>query len=196
MERWQNRVTEYPCDEIFLTRTSTRAFDTQKNVTKEELMSCFEAARWAPSCFNSQPWRYVYAEKGSAAYQHMLESLVEFNQSWAKNAQFLILLCSRTKMSFNQSHSRTHSLDAGASYMQFILQAHLRNIACHPMDGFSHEKIRTFFNIPEIYQIQTVIACGLKGSIESLSKELKDKELPTTRKSLNEIISENNFLFD
>lgn len=196
MERWQNRITQFPCDEIFLTRRSTRAFDLEKKIDHDELMSCFEAARWAPSSYNSQPWRYVYAEKGSLAYNNMVESMVEFNKQWASHAQYLILICSRTKMRHNDAYARTHSLDAGSSYIQFILEAHQRGIACHPMDGFSHEKIRAFFNIPEIYQIEALVACGKPGDISLLPAALKEKEIPTERLKIEEFVSSENFRFN
>lgn len=196
MEKWENRLTESPCSEIFLTRRSTRAFDPLKKISKEDLLSCFEAAKWAPSCSNNQPWRYVCAEIGSTSYLKMIESMVEFNQNWAKNAQFLILICSKMTNKKDNSYARTHSFDTGASYIQFILEAHLRKIACHPMDGFSHEKIRLFFKIPETYQIQALLACGMEGNINLLSEELKKRETPSLRKRIEEFVSFENFEFD
>lgn len=195
MERWQNRLTEYPCFHDFFTRHSTRAFDPQNKVTKNDLFSCFEAAKWAPSCSNSQPWRYLYAEIGSHSYQGMLESMVEFNQNWAKNAQYLILICSRKQSVKRETALRTHSFDAGLSCIQFILEAHKRNIACHVMDGFSHEKIRAFFNIPDIYHIEALVACGHKGDISLLSKELQEREVPSLRMNIEDFVAMDTFRF-
>jgi nitroreductase len=196
MEKWKNRLTEYPCSEIFLSRTSTRAFDPSLKISKNELYSCFEAAKWAPSSYNNQPWRYIYAETGSLAFKAMVDSMVEFNQNWAQHAQFLILICSRKKMRHNEASARTHSLDTGSSYIQFVLEAHSRNIACHAMDGFSHDKIRSSFKIPDIYQIEALMACGKQGDMSLLSNELKEKETPSLRLKIEEFVSCENFTFD
>lgn len=196
MEKWENRVTEYPCAEEFLTRHSTRAFDSNAQISEDDLFSCFEAAKWAPSCSNSQSWRYLYASRGSNAYEGILESMVEFNQNWAKHAPYLILICSRIQSLKKEAPLRTHSFDTGLSCMQFILQAHKKQIACHVMDGFSHEKIRAFFNIPEIYHIEALMACGKKGDVLALSKELQERELPSLRRGLKEFVAFDSFTFD
>lgn len=102
MEAFKNRVTEYPCDVQFLKRISTRAFDSKKQISDDVLMSCFEAARWAPSSYNNQPWRYVYARIGSDSYNLIFSSLIEFNQQWCKNVPILIVITSRQEFEMNQ----------------------------------------------------------------------------------------------
>jgi nitroreductase len=195
MEKWKNRVAEYPCDKEFISRVSTRAFDENKQIEHDTLMSCFEAARWAPSSYNNQPWRYCFAKKGSKTYQTIYNTLVEFNQMWCKNVQVLIVICSRKHFSHNNQIAATSSLDTGSSYMSFSLEAHKRGLATHAMEGFNKDKLRNVMNIPDMYNIEAILAVGYPGDISILPKEVQDKETPTARKALKEIVSEDHFIF-
>lgn len=196
MEKWKNRLADHPIDELFLTRVSTRAFDLNKKVSKDDLMSCFEAARWAPSSFNNQPWRFVYAEKGSKAYEAMIGSMVPFNQNWCKNAPVIILIVSRKQMTHNNSNARTHSLDTGFAYASFVLQAHAKGLATHALDGFNHDVLKSYFKINEVYQIEALLTLGYPGDVESLPSDLKAKEVPTDRFKIESFISEGEFPFN
>jgi nitroreductase len=193
MEKWKNRLAEFPCDPEFLTRISSRAFDEHKPLDKSTLMSCFEAARWAPSSYNNQPWRYVYAYRGSKSYELIGNTLVDFNKLWALKASVLVVVISRTLFSHNNKPSSTASLDTGASYMSFSLEAHKRGLMTHAMEGFNHDELRQALHIPEIFKVECLLAVGHPGNIESLSAELKEKESPTQRRSLKEMVFEDHF---
>lgn len=195
MENWKTRVVEHPCHQEFVSRMSPRAFDPSKTVDETDLMSCFEAARWAPSSYNNQPWRYVFARKGSQSYQLMTESLVEFNKMWCKNAPILVLICSCKYFVHNHKPSATASLDTGASYMSFILEAHKRGIITHTMEGFDKQLLSKSMNISENYTVEALMAVGYLGSLQLLPPELQAKETPSTRRALSEMVCENTFCF-
>lgn len=195
MDKWKNRIVEFPCDNEFLSRVSTRAFDLNKDVSYETLMSCFEAAKWAPSSFNGQPWRYVYARSGSKSYNLITDCLIEFNKSWCKFVPIIVIVCSRKRFLHNDKPSPTASLDTGASYMSFVLEAHKRGLATHAMAGFDVEKLRQAFEIPDSYTIEALLACGYPAPASILPIALQEKETPSQRLKLEEFVSEGVFKF-
>lgn len=195
MDHWKNRIAENSVSPEFLERVSTRAFDPNKDIHDDSLLSCFEAARWAPSSYNNQPWRYVYSKRGSSTFTKMLECLVDFNKQWCKNASVLVIICSKTHFSHNNKPSPTASLDTGSSYMSLVLQAQKLGICSHAMEGIYRDKIKETFNIPDDFKIEAMLAMGYQGMPGVLSKELQDKETPSTRKSLKEIVSCDHFNF-
>lgn len=195
MDFWKNRVAEHDVSPEFIERVSTRAFDPNKEIDDKTLLSCFEAARWAPSSYNNQPWRYVYAKRGSQTFAKMLDCLVDFNKQWCKNASVLVIICSKTHFTHNNKPSLTCSLDTGASYMSLVLQAQKLDVASHAMEGIYRDKIKEFFQIPDEYKIEAMLALGYKGSLGILTKELQEKETPSTRKKMSEIVSKDVFNF-
>src|SRR5215470_19716615 len=131
-----SRAADHPIDPLFLQRWSPRAF-TAEPISERELFTLFEAARWAPSCFNSQPWRFLYARRGTEHWPRFLGLLSAYNQSWAKNAAALLILVSKTTMlprgADKEVPSPTHSLDAGAAWANVALQAVRSGWAAHGM---------------------------------------------------------------
>jgi nitroreductase len=194
MTKFENRQSTYPIDELLLSRVSSRAFSLER-LTEEQLMSLFEAARWAPSSYNSQPWRFIYARKGDKEWDILFDALVEFNKSWCKDADTLVLVVSRKFFEMNDKLSRTASFDAGAAWMSLALEAHENNIVAHAMSGFDYDKLQKELSIPDTYILEAMIAIGKKGSKDHLSSELKAMEKPSERKPLNEIISKGTFSF-
>ena len=148
-----SRVADYPVDPQFLARWSPRAFTGEK-IPESELRSLFEAARWAPSSFNLQPWRFFYALRGTPEFDTFLGLLIEANQSWAKNAGALIILASKTTALYPGSDkpvtTRTHSFDTGAAWAYLALAAHQRGWAAHAMGGFDVERATPVLNLPAI----------------------------------------------
>jgi nitroreductase len=195
MEKWKNRLAENPVDPEFIARVSTRAFDPNKSIDQKILASCFEAARWAPSCYNNQPWRYLWAKKGSATYQAITDSMIEFNRIWCKNVPILVVICTRKAFIKNAKPSVTASLDTGASYMSLVLQAHKYDLATHAMDGFDREKLRKSLSIPDVYHLEALLALGYPGPLNVIPEEIQSKETPTERMPLSQIVSENDFHF-
>lgn len=169
-------------------RWSPRAF-ADKAVTQEDLRKLFEAARWAPSSYNEQPWRFIVGVKGDATYQRIFDSLVEFNQMWAKQAPVLILTVASKEFSRTGKPNHHGLHDLGLATSMLMLEAtHLR-LHTHGMAGFDHAKARSAFGIPENYEVGAVIAVGHFGDPEALPEGMKERELqPRQRKPLEEIV--------
>ncbi len=186
------KITEYPIHSLLANRWSSRALSGEP-LSETEFLPLFEAARFAPSSYNGQPWRFLYASSGSPEWPIFFNLLIPFNQEWVKNAALLILVVSKKKFDMNGKPCRTHSFDTGAAWMSLALEATARGYIAHGMEGFDYEKARQALSIPDDYQIEAMIAVGKPASKEVLSKELQEKEAPSTRKPLKEIIHKGSF---
>jgi len=190
----EKRTAEYPIDELFLDRWSPRAM-TGEAVAEEDLMALFEAARWAPSSYNAQPWRILYARRDSEHWETFFGLMVEFNQSWAKDAGALVVFVSRTHFDFNGEPSVTHSFDTGAAWANLALQGWLKGLVVHGMQGFDYERARTELNVPEGFQVEAMAAIGKPAERSTLSDDLHAKETPSDRRKLEKTICEGPFCF-
>ncbi|MEM7077358.1 MAG: nitroreductase family protein [Pseudomonadota bacterium] len=179
-------------DAEFLARWSPRAFEPTP-LRPEELNTVLEAARWAPSCFNAQPWRFAYVHRDSLAWPDWLACLVDANRAWAQHGSALIAVISRSEYERNDKPAPTHSFDAGAAWMSLALQAAKLGLITHAMQGFDQSLVRNTLSVPEVYDIPALVAIGFPGQLEGLPKELRQREAPSSRKTLNEIVFENNF---
>jgi nitroreductase len=186
----EHRQPDYEIHPQFLTRWSPRAFSEQE-VAEEVLLSLFEAARWSPSSSNLQPWRYIIARTAEDRAK-FLEFLVPFNAGWASKAPVLAVLISN-KMTPNGNLSTTHELDAGTSWGYLALEASNQGLITHAMAGFDADKARSVLEVPEDYDVLTVIAIGYRGPKESLSETLQEREIPSTRRPLKESLYEGSF---
>ncbi len=191
-----NRHSDLPIDKLFLERWSPRAF-TGEEIGESDLMTLFEAARWAPSSYNSQPWRFVYARKGTPHFDKFLDLLVPFNQGWAKNASALVVLVSNSLMlppgKDKPVPSHSHSLDAGAAWATLALQATLRGWHTHGMVGFDMERAFTELDIPQGYRVEQIFAIGRIGDKSSLPEAMAAREAPSDRIPLAQIAMEGVF---
>lgn len=194
MTKFETRESTYPIQPVILSRVSYRAF-SEERLTEEELMALFEAARWAPSSFNGQPWRFVYARRGEPEWETLFSALLEGNKPWCKKADTLVAIISRKNFEHNDKPSITASFDTGAAWMNFALEAHARNIVAHGMQGFDYETLKKALNIPDSFKLEAMIAVGKRGDKETLPDTLKEKEKPNQRKPLNEIIAKGHFPF-
>jgi nitroreductase len=190
----EKRKADHPIDDIFLNRWSPRAM-TGEPISEEELMVLFEAARWAPSSYNNQPWRFLYARRDSVHWQTFFGLLVEFNQSWAKNASALVLFISATHFEFNGEPSVTHTFDTGAAWENLALQGSLRGLVVHGMQGFDFERARITLNIPAEFAVEAMAAVGRPADPETLPEKLREKETPSDRRKLDQTICEGPFRF-
>ncbi len=174
---------------IFHTRWSPRSF-TDREVSLEDLSKVFEAARWAASSYNEQPWRFFAGTRGSETYEKILESLMPFNQAWAGKAPVLILGIAKTKFSHNGAPNRVALYDLGAAASYLTLQATALGLSTHQMAGFDDNVARKAFNVPEEYIFGAAIALGYQGHPDNLpSEQAKQQEVaPRTRKPLSEIV--------
>lgn len=193
------RVPGFPIDAFFAHRWSPRAF-TDETIDVETLNRFFEAARWAPSAFNAQPWRFVFGRRDTPAWNPLFDALSPYNQTWAARAAALVLVVSRE--AFQQPGKTeltpvgSHVFDAGAAWAQFALQASLAGWHTHGMAGFDKDKLRAALGVPADYHLHAVIAIGKIGDKASLPEALQGREVPSQRRPITELVAEGRFDFD
>lgn len=186
------RKSAHPINELFINRWSPRAMSGQE-LSDQELMSLFEAARWAPSSYNAQQWRFIYAKRNTPHWQTFFDLLDPFNQSWCTNAAVLVVVVSRTLFAYDNKPSRTHSFDTGAAWMSLALQGSLNGLVVHGMQGFNYEKAQAVLNIPALFSVEAMIAIGHPGKLGDLPADLQKREFPSNRKTVQEIAFEGTF---
>jgi len=185
----EKRKAGYPIDPLFLNRWSPRAMSGEE-ISEEELLTLFEAARWAPSSFNNQPWRFLYARRNTVHWPLFFDLLVDFNKTWAQHAAALVVFVSKTTFDHNGEPSITHSFDTGAAWANLALQGSLKNLVVHGMQGFDYEKARTALQIPSEFQVEAMAVIGRPGRKEDLPERLQERETPSNRRELAETIIE------
>lgn len=184
-----NRLADHAIDPLFINRWSPRAL-TGEALPEEELLRLFEAARWAPSSGNGQPWRFLYARRGTPAWDAFFGFLVPGNRVWAHRAAALVVVVSRTTKEHNGKPAATHSFDTGAAWMSLALQARLMGLVAHGMEGFDKEKAVKELGIPPDHVPEAMVAVGIYGKPEELAEEKRAGEIPSRRKPLSEIVFE------
>ena len=193
-------TTEQPIDTLIANRWSARAFDPFKPVSREQIITLCEAARWAPSCFGDEPWRFIVCQKddthnsGSDSWQLALECLAPSNQTWVKNAPVIVLVCADSLFGHNQTPNRWAQYDTGAAAENLCLQARSIGLMTHQMGGFNADAAREAFKIPAQITPMSMIAIGYEGEADSLPDELKARELAARkRKLLNDLFFKGNW---
>lgn len=185
------RNPTHPIDPQFLERWSPRAFaDTP--VTEDQVLSLLEAARWSPSAYNHQPWRFIYALKGTPDFDTLLSLLVPFNEGWAKNAGALIFAASVTSFD-SESPIPTHSFDTGAATFALALQANKLGLVAHGMGGLEYDKAPLVLGLPANVKLEAAFAIGYKGDPDSLPDFLKARETPSDRQPLSAMVFKGRF---
>ena len=164
--------------ELITNRWSGRSFDEKKPVAHQHIISLLEAARWAPSCFGEEPWRYIVCDKTSneAAWGKAFSCLVEGNQSWAANAPVLILALANTVFSHNKELNRWSQYDTGAASMSLCVQATSLDLMVHQMGGFSAEKAAELFSIPDQFTSMAIMAVGYQLPEDEITAEMMERE--------------------
>ncbi|BET26989.1 nitroreductase family protein [Limnobacter thiooxidans] len=179
------RQSDHAIEAIFLERWSSRAFSGEP-LQGTELQSLFEAARWAPSANNAQPWRFVYALKDNPAWKDFLALLNEGNRKWAQQAGALLVLVSAKqhlrKGAPEPTPLRSHSFDSGAAWAFLALQAHAQGLVSHAIGGFDREGARALLNLGDQWNVEVAIAVGHPGKPEDLPEDLRPREVPSNRK--------------
>lgn len=187
------RQSNFKINPLILDRWSPRSM-TAEELDDDTIMSIFEAARWAPSSYNNQPWRFIYAKRNTLYWNKLFDLLAEPNKIWARNAALLVVVISSKNFEYNGKFAITHQYDAGAAWENLALEASSRGLVVHGMQGFDYEKARQDLEIPDEFDVMAMIAIGKKGPKENLPPNLQEKETPNDRKPLNEIIMEGNFI--
>lgn len=192
------RIAEHAIDAQFIQRWSPRAF-TGEQIDEGSLLSIFEAARWAPSAFNAQPWRFLYARRDTPNWSRYLKLLNPANRDWAQQAGALVLVLSKTCFAAPCSNTEmplpSHSFDAGAAWAHLSLQANLLGWHTHAMAGFDAAQARSQLGIPDEFALEIVVAIGKLGDKANLPETLRAREIPSPRRPLNELVGEGNFRF-
>ena len=183
------RKPDYEISPLFIKRWSPRAMSGEE-ISRDELMRLFEAARWAPSSMNNQPWRFLYALRKSAHWETFFNLLGANNQGWCKNAAALIVVVSKTTFDFNNKLARTHSYDAGAGWGYFALQGSLLGLVVHSMQGFNYDKAMELPRVGDEYQVEAMIAVGRPGRKQNLPLTLQEREVSSSKKKVEEIAFE------
>ncbi len=186
------RKPDHEISPIFINRWSPRAMSGEE-LGKEELIQLFEAARWAPSSMNNQPWRFLYALKNTAHWETFFGLLTPNNQTWCKKAAALIVVISKKTFDFNGKPARTHSYDAGAAWVSLALQASFLGLVVHGMQGFDYERTKMELRVGDEYQVEAMAAVGRPGKADDLPFALEQREFPSNRKKLEELVFEGGF---
>ena len=185
----KSATTRVKIHDIIQERWSPRAFDSDKQVSHDDLLALLEAAHWAPSCFNDQPWRFVVCNKATdeTGWQNALTVLVEKNRLWARNAPLLILAVAMENFNHNGKPNRWAMYDTGAASVSMCLQATALGMSVHQMGGFDAEKARDVFNLPGDCTPMAMMAVGYQADVDVLDNDFKEAELAArTRAALNE----------
>jgi nitroreductase len=185
--------TSVPIHDLIARRWSPRAYDANREVSRESLAALLEAARWSPSCNGDQPTRYLIWERrrDPAGWQQAFDCLSENNRKWVKNVPVLMLSCAGSVFAHNGKPNRYGAYDTGAASMSLALQGTALGLAVHQMGGYDAAKAREAFAIPAEYTPMAMIAVGYQTSPDVLDDETKAKELkPRSRKALSELFFE------
>ena len=190
------RQPAHPVAPMFVNRWSPRAL-TGEAITREQLHTVLEAARWAPSAFNYQPWRFIYALRDTAQWGPIFEGVKEGNRTWVKDGAALIVIASAKNAQFPgrdaPGPNAWHAFDAGSAWISMALQAMHMGLVAHALAGFDPAKIRAATGLPEEFDINAVIVIGKQGDKSKLPEMLQAREAPNDRKPLSAIAFEGKF---
>ena len=188
------RLADHPIDPIFLNRHSPRAF-TEATLIEADLLALLEAARWAPSASNNQPWRFAYGLRGDAGFAKIADTLVPFNRAWAEKASALVVIASKSTVEKDgvANPNPWAAFDAGAAWMSLALQAYLKGLFAHAMGGFDKAKATDLLGVPADYTLHAVVAIGTQGAADTLPEGLRAREVHSPRHPLSEIAKHGSF---
>jgi nitroreductase len=189
-----HRTADHPIEPLFLRRWSPRAMSGEP-LTDAELLTIFEAARWAPSTYNEQEWRFLYARRDTAQWPLLFGLLFEANQAWCEKAGVLVVVLARKTFTRNGKPNVVHLFDVGSAWQNAALQATAMGLVSHGMAGFDYDKARTALNVPEEYAVAAMFALGRPGDPADLPGPMREMEVPSGRRPVRESICEGAFAF-
>jgi nitroreductase len=189
----EHRELAYDADPQFANRWSPRAM-TGESLEEEEFLPLFEAARWAPSAFNNQHWRFVYATREDEEFETFVDLLNEANQAWATEAGVLVAIFSKTTFEHNGEPAATRSFDTGAAFQNLALEGSRRGLAVHPVAGFDWGSAHEALGVPEEeFDVEAMVAIGERADSETLPEDLREREQPSDRKDFDEVVRRGSF---
>lgn len=188
------RQPDWPVESLFLRRWSPRAMNAEP-LTEGELHRLFEAARWAPSSYNEQEWRFLFAERIRDDWHLFFDLLMEANQVWCRNAAALIVVVSKRTFTRNGKPNSVHSFDTGLATQNLLLQATAMNLVAHAMAGFDRDAARRDLEVPDDFSVECMIAVGRPGDPKYLPDHLREAEIPSGRKPVDAIAQPGKFRF-
>jgi len=189
-----HRQPDHPVELLFVERWSPRAMSGQP-LSDEEMLTLFEAARWAPSTYNEQEWRFLYARRETPQWQTFFNLLVEGNQVWCRNAAMLVVILAHKVFSKNGKPNPVHLFDCGCAFENLALQGTAMGLVVHGMQGFDFDKARTALKVRDDYAVAAMFAAGRPGALDKLPEKLREREKPSDRKPVSQIICEGAFAF-
>ena len=190
----QVRKADHPIEPIFLRRWSPRAM-TGESITEAEMRTLFEAARWAPSTYNEQEWRFLYGRRDTPQWPLFFELLVEGNRAWCQRAALLSVIVAHKVFQQTGKPNPVHVFDSGLAFENLALQGTAMGLVIHAMQGFDFDKARKTLSVPDDHAVSAMFAVGRPGNPAELAPELRERESPSSRKPVGEIICEGPFGF-
>jgi nitroreductase len=188
------RTADHLIEPLFVRRWSPRAMSGEP-LSEGELLSLFEAARWAPSTYNEQEWRFLYARRDTSHWAKFFDLLVSGNQAWCGQAAVLGVVLSHKVFERNGKPNPVHTFDAGLAYQNLALQGAAMGLVVHGMQGFDFDRARRDLSVPDDYSVDAMFAVGRPGDPAKLSQEMREREQPSGRRPVEEIICEGPFSF-
>lgn len=191
---YDHRKADHSIEPIFINRWSPRAMSGEP-ISQAELNRLLEAARWAPSTYNEQEWRFLYARRDDQHWKTFFGLLVEANQLWCKDAAVLIVVLSKKTFTRNGKPNPVHTFDSGLASQNLLLQGSVMGLVTHGMAGFDRDKARKELHVPDDYDVEAMIAVGRPGDPDALPEELAEREIPSGRKKIQEFARPGPFSF-
>jgi nitroreductase len=188
------RNADYQIESLFVRRWSPRAMSGEP-ISEKEMLTLFEAARWAPSTYNEQEWRFLYARRETPQWPTFFGLLAEGNQAWCVRAALLGVVVAHKVFQRNGKPNPVHVFDSGLAYENLALQGAAMGLVVHGMQGFDYDKARTSLSVPDDYAVCAMFAVGRTGDPHQLAPEMREIEKPSPRKPVREIICEGKFAF-
>ena len=188
----EERAPNYEIDPLLYERWSPRAM-TGEALAEDEFMPLFEAARWAPSSYNNQHWRFLYATPDQEEWEEFLDLVNEQNRRWASDAGLLMVILSKKTFDDRAEHARTHSFDTGAAWENLALEGVRRGLVVHAMEGFDYERAAESLGVPDEFEVEAMCAVGKPAPADTLPKDLQHREEPSGRKPLDAIVAQGAF---
>jgi nitroreductase len=187
-----SRKADYPIEPLFVRRWSPRAMSGE-TISDAEMLTLFEAARWAPSTYNEQEWRFLYARRDTPEWAMFFNLLMEGNRAWCKQAALLSVVIAHKIFQQSGKPNPVHVFDSGLSFENLALQGTVMGLVVHGMAGFDFQKARTDLSVPDDYAVCAMFAVGRPGNPDQLPPEVREREAPSPRKPVREIICEGKF---